>query len=85
MFVKALCKDGDKNAENLMTKFPGKEKDMYIMPETGIVERIFSKEDLQKLYSKNFEILNLERKSSYTQFQGKPYKRFFWMVYLKQN
>lgn len=82
MFVKALCKDGDKNAENLIKKFPAKEKDTYVMPETGIIERVFSKTDIESLYS-DFEILKLERKSSYTQFQGKPFKRNFWLVYLK--
>lgn len=82
MFVKALCKDGDKNAENLIKKFPGKEKDTYVMPETGIIERVFSKVDLEKVYQ-DFKIVRLERKSSYTQFQGKPYKRNFWLVYLK--
>lgn len=81
MFVKALCKDGDKNAENLIKKFPGPEKDTYIMPETGIVERVFTKKDLETTY-RDFKIIHLERKTSYTQFAGKPFKRNFWLVYL---
>lgn len=81
MFVKALCKDGDKNAQNLLEKFPMNEKDTYIMPETRIVERVFTKEDIQNLYS-DFKIKHIERKSSHTQFQGKSYKRNFWLLYL---
>lgn len=81
MFVKALCKDGDKNAENLIEKFPGPEKDTYIMPETGIVERVFTKKDLETTF-RDFKIVRLERKTSYTQFAGKPFKRAFWIVYL---
>lgn len=84
MFVKALCKDGDKNAENLIKKFPGKEKDTYVMPETGIIERVFSKKDIESLYN-DFQILKLERKESYTKFQGKPFKRQFWLVYMRSN
>lgn len=84
IFVKALCKDGDKHAINLIDKFPGKEKDTYIMPGTGITERVWSKEDIVDLY-KDFELLSLERKSSYTIFDGKPFKRHFWLVYLSRK
>lgn len=84
MFVKALCKDFDKNVEKLLEKFPGKEPDTYIMPGTNLTERVFSKIDIESLYSKHFKILSLERKSSYTQFQGKPYKRNFWLLYLQK-
>ncbi|HEX3095595.1 MAG TPA: class I SAM-dependent methyltransferase [Patescibacteria group bacterium] len=82
MYVKALCKDGDKNAENLLTMFPGPEKDTYIMPETKIIEHVFSKNEIKSVYAK-FEILKLERKQSYTKFQGKPFKRNFWLLYMK--
>ncbi len=82
-FVKALCKDGDKHAVNLIKMSPGPEKDSYKIPGLGLIERAFSKEDFQDAYSK-FQILSLERKSSYTQFDGKSYKRFFWLAYLKK-
>lgn len=81
VYIKALCKDGDKNAENLIKMFPGKEKDTYVMPETGIIERVFSREDIESLYS-DFEILSLERKHSYTIIDGKPFKRMFWLTSL---
>ena len=81
MFVKTLCKDGDKNAEYLIEHFPGKENNTYVMPETGITERVFSKEDIESLYSE-FNIQKLERVHSYTSMQGKSYKRFFWNIYL---
>ncbi len=82
MFVKTLCKDGDKNAEYLLEHFPGQEKNTYVMPGTGIVERVFSKEDIESLYSE-FNIQKLERKHSYTQMDGKSYKRFFWLAYCR--
>jgi SAM-dependent methyltransferase len=82
VFVKALCKDGDKNALNLIEKFPGKEKDTYAMPGTGIIERVFSRTDIETLYC-DFKIVRIERKSSYTIFDGKPFKRNFWLVYLQ--
>lgn len=84
MYVKTLCKDGDKNAVNLIDHFPGKELNTYIMPETNLIERVFSKEDLHALYKPYFKIVLLERKHSYTQFQGKSYKRYFWNIYLQK-
>ena len=79
MFIKTLCKDGDKNAEYMLEHFPGKEKDTYVMPGTGITERVFSKEDIESLYS-GFDIQKMERKHSYTIIDGKPFKRQFWLV-----
>ncbi|HEX3099451.1 MAG TPA: methyltransferase domain-containing protein [Patescibacteria group bacterium] len=84
MFIKTLCKDGDKNAEYLLEHFPGKEKNTYVMPGTNLTERVVSKEDIENLYGKHFKILKLERKHSYTLFQGKSYKRFFWNIYLQK-
>ncbi len=81
-FVRALCKDGDKNAKFLLKNNPGKEKDTYIMPETGLVERVFSKEDLINTYSKYFNILKLEKTESYSVINNRKFKRKFWLVIL---
>jgi ubiquinone/menaquinone biosynthesis C-methylase UbiE len=83
LFVKALCKDRDKNADKLMLKFPGTEQDTYIMPGTGITERVWTKADILNLYE-DFQVLHFVRKSSYTKFADKSYKRYFWLLYLKR-
>ncbi len=84
MFVRALCKDGNKNVKNLLKDSPGKEYDTYIIKEIGLTERVFSREDFTKMYSKLFKILNLEKKTSYTTFNGRIYKRDYWLAYLKK-
>ncbi|MDD3662650.1 MAG: class I SAM-dependent methyltransferase [Candidatus Pacebacteria bacterium] len=81
-FVRALCKDGDKNAKNLLKTNPGKEYDTYIIKEIGLTERVFSKEDFIKIYSKYFKIIKLEKKSGYTRFNNRVYKRDYWLAYL---
>ncbi|MES3031359.1 MAG: class I SAM-dependent methyltransferase [Patescibacteria group bacterium] len=81
LFVRALCKDGDKNAQTLIKEFPGPEKDTYIMPELGLTERVFSKEDLIALYSPLFSLLFIEKETHYTKFNNKSYKRNFWLSY----
>ena len=85
MFVRALCKDGDDNAKNLLKISPGREKDTYIMPELGITERVWCKEDFIAAYSPFFGIAELEKKTNYSQIAGRSYKRNFWLAYLQKK
>jgi SAM-dependent methyltransferase len=85
LFVRALCRDSDKNAKKLLKKFPGSEKDTYVMPKSGLIERVFSEQDFRSTYGKFFEIAYLTKKSGYTNFDGQPYKRNYWIAYLKKN
>ncbi len=78
-FLRALCKDGDKNAQTLLKTNPGVEKDTYIMPEIGLTERVFSKEDLIATYSFFGQPLYLDKETHYTKFGGRSYKRNFWV------
>ncbi len=84
LFLRTLCKDGDQNAKNLIKSNPGKEKDTYIMPDLGLIERVFSKEDLISTYSQYFEMLFLKKETHYTKFNNQPYKRNFWVAYMKK-
>ncbi len=83
-FVKALCKDGDDNAKYLLKNNPGAETDTYILPETGIVERVWSMADFVATYEKFFTILHLEKKTSYTTMGNRIFKRNFWISYMKK-
>jgi len=83
-FVRALSKDGNKNVKNLLKQFPGKEKDTYIIKEIGLIERVFSRDDFLNLYSKFFKILKLDKKTNYTKFAGRVYKRDYWIAYLQK-
>lgn len=78
-FLRALCKDGDKNAQNLLETNPGTEKDTYIMPNLGLTERVFSKEDLLATYAMFGEPLYLDKETHYTKFNNQSYKRNFWV------
>lgn len=84
MFVKILCLDGDANARALLEKFPGKEPGMYRMPGLGLEEHVFIEQEFKNFYSRLFTIKKLEKKSSYTSFEGKSYKRNFWLGYLQK-
>ena len=84
-FTKALCKDGDENAKYLLKNSPGKEKDTYIMPELGVEERVWSKSDFLETYEKFFKVIHLEKKTTYSRFNNRSYKRNFWICYMKKN
>lgn len=84
VFVRALCKDGNKNVKNLLKGSPGREYDTYIIKEIGLTERVFSREDFIKMYSKYFKILKLEKKTSYTTFNERIYKRDYWLAYMQK-
>lgn len=81
-FVRALCKDGNKNVKNLLKMSPGKEYDTYIIKELGLTERVFSRDDFMKMYGKYFKILHLEKKTNYTTFNNRLYKRDYWLAYM---
>ncbi len=86
LFVRALCKDGDANAKKLLQAFPGAEKDTYIMPVTGLHERVFSEADIRATYGEYFDIVHLERETHYTTMPderggSRKYKRNFWILY----
>lgn len=82
IFVRALCKDGNKNVKNLLKNSPGKEYDTYVIKEIGLTERVFSRGDFIKTYSKYFKILKLEKKTNYTTFNNRIYKRDYFLAYL---
>ncbi len=84
MFVKSLCKDGDKNAKNLLLKFPGPEYDTYLNKDMDLVERVFSEEDFRAMYGAYFKILRLMKKTNYVRFKGQSYKRNYWLAYMQK-
>lgn len=80
MFLKALCKDGDENAKYLLKHSPGKEYDTYFMKDLGLCERVFSREDIVKLYtSVGFALVSLDKKTSYPKVGERVYKRNSWI------
>ena len=83
-FVRALCKDGNKNVKNLLKDSPGREYDTYYMRDLDLYERVFSREDFIKMYGQYFKILSLEKKTSYPTVNGRLYKRDYWLAYLQK-
>jgi SAM-dependent methyltransferase len=85
MFVRALCRDGDKNAKQLLLTSPGAETDTYVLKGVGITERVFSEADFRQAYGEDFEIVKLEKKTGYQRFNNQSYKRNYWLAYLRKK
>ncbi len=84
VYLKALCKEGDANAKELLKRFPGSEYDTYVLPDQKIVERVWTKKGITDFYARKFKILHLEMKESYTTMGDRRYKRRFWIGYLQK-
>jgi SAM-dependent methyltransferase len=85
MFVRTLCKDGDKHARNLIASHPGPEPDTYVSPDIKVVERVFTREDFVAIYEPYFTILELTKKTNYARMSGRIYKRNYWLAYLQKR
>ena len=85
MFVRALCKDGNKNVKALLKQSPGPEYDTYMLPEMTLIERVFSREDFIKMYSQYFKIISLTKKTGYQTINGRIYKRDYWLAYMQKQ
>jgi len=83
-FVRALCKEGDKNAKNLIKMNPGPETDTYINQDMGLTERVFTEADFRSHYAPYFTIISLEKKTGYARFKGQNYKRNYWLAYVQK-
>jgi SAM-dependent methyltransferase len=81
IFVRALCLDGDKNAKQLIKEFPGTEKDTYVLPDVGVTERVFTKEDFITTYGAYFKNLHLEKVEGYQKWGNQSYKRNYWIAW----
>ena len=84
-FVRALRKEGDKNAKFLLANSPGPEKNTYKIKDLGLTERVFEEQELKGMYGEHFEILKLQRKTAYTKYNNQSYKRNYWLVYMTKK
>ena len=85
MFVRTLTRDGDRNAQNLLSMFPGPHYDTYTHPDLGITERVFREVDFRELYEMYFDILFLKKQTGYQRRGNQSYKRRYLVVYIQKH
>lgn len=84
-FTRALSRDGDRNAQNLINMFPGEEYDTYIHPDLHVTERVFREKDFRELYGLYFEILFLKKETGYQRWVNQSFKRRYLVTYMRKS
>lgn len=77
LFVYTLDRSVDECAKELLRDHPGPEPNTYFLPEINHVERTFTLDELQEVFSPlNLEYSELIKKP--TRFMDKTYLRYYW-------
>lgn len=84
VFVRALSKEGDRHAKELIIRSPGPDLDTYIHPDLHITEKVFTRESFLETYEPYFKVVGLERIEHYATVAGRKYKRQYWLAYLQK-
>ncbi len=85
VFVRTFLLDGDKNAKELIKKYPGKDKNSYILPELQAQEKVFTLREFKVLFSQYFKIIKLDTEEHYSRFQDRVYKRKYLTAILQKT
>lgn len=85
LFFKTFLRDEDRNAEELLEKFPGPEEGMYIHPEIKKPEYVWWERDIYTFYEPYFTVHKLERSHKHVNKKGGAWKRRTSSVYLQKQ
>ncbi len=83
--LRTLCLEGDTNAKNMIRDFPGTEPNTYILPNTDMIERVFTRTDIENDFGNDFIIHYIKKTSGYQKWGNQSYKRNYWVVYLERK
>jgi len=83
-FIRTMLLDGDKNAKELIKKYPGKEEGTYVLPNLGLQEKVFRLDEFKNLFSKYFKIVKIDHEEHYSKFNGRAYKRKYITAILQK-
>lgn len=71
-------------AKDLFAKSPGPEENSYIISQTGMIEKGFTKDELRAAFPK-LEMISFERKVSQTTFGEEKYEREYLQVLMQKS
>lgn len=71
-------------AQELFKSSPGPEPDSYIIPQSGMIEKGFTREELEKLFSP-LKMEEFDRKTEFTPAFGDVYERVYYSCVMKKK
>lgn len=85
LFFKSFLLDDDANAARMLREHPGPEEGMYIHPEIGHAEYVWTLGAIREQYEDFFKIWKIEKSFKHRRVDGSPWKRRTVSVYLEKE
>ncbi|MEK7063675.1 MAG: class I SAM-dependent methyltransferase [Patescibacteria group bacterium] len=85
VFFKSFILDEDQNAARMLREHPGPEENMYIHPELGHAEYVWTVGALRKQFGDFFTIHKIEKSHKHRHADGSAWKRRTVSVYLEKT
>lgn len=85
MFFKTFILEDDANAKRMLRDAPGPEEGMYIHPEMGHAEYVWTQQAIRDQYEDFFKIHKIEKSFKHRHVDGSPWKRRTVCVYLEKE
>jgi hypothetical protein len=84
LFFKSFLLEEDANAKRLLREFPAQEKGMYIHPEIGVAEYVWTKNSLRDFFEPYFTVHKIEKSHKHQHADGTAWKRRTISAYLEK-
>jgi SAM-dependent methyltransferase len=84
-FFKTFLLDEDRNAERMLRENPGPEEGMYIHPEIGVPEYVWTENGIREFFDSYFTIHKIEKSHKHRHADGSAWKRRTVSVYLQKD
>lgn len=85
LFFKSFLLEDDANAARMLREHPGPEDGMYIHPEIGHAEYVWTLGAIREQYEDFFKIWKIEKSFKHRRVDGSPWKRRTVSVYLEKE
>ena len=85
LFFKSFLLDEDSNAKRLLREHPGPEEGMYIHPEIGVAEYVWTEQALREFFEPYFFIHKIETSHKHRHADGSAWKRRTISAYLQKS
>lgn len=85
LFFKSFLLDEDQNAARMLRDYPGPEAGMYVHPEIGVPEYVWTEETLEEFFKDKFSILKIEKSHKHLTKHNEPWKRRTVSAYLEKR
>lgn len=84
LFFKSFLLEGDQHAERLLKEHPADEEGMYLHPEIGVAEYVWTERAIIDFFEPYFVIHKIDKSYKHINKQGRAWKRRTTSVYLQK-